>query len=249
MNRIKCLIIDDEPRSANVLEAYIGELDSLELTAVFHHALDALMYLHQHEVDLIFLDIMIPKVTGQAFFGLLPSRPKVILLGHRRHRWRPGEDPYIVSFLPKPILFEDFLDSVDSYLAGTPLAARRVHPPKAARATQQRGPFVYVFSADTTVKIYLNEILYVESVKNCVRFRTDDEDIIVYQGLASVEGRLAGKGFLRIHRSLLVAIDRITALNEKTVELGRHILPITGPFRAGVSRMIRARIARGDTAY
>ncbi len=242
MSRIKCLIIDDEPYTASILESYISELDSLEHVGTFYHAIDALMYLQQNKIDLLFLDIMLPKVTGEAFLRMLPCRPRVIFLSNKKKRWLPGEDDYVLGCLTKPIAFEDFLKSIDRYYATIPPVEKRSFRSKPRKIVPNPGPFVYLFSGKSVVKIFLREVLYIEGVKNYVKVKTTEREIVVYQGLAAIEERLAGKGFLRIHRSLIVAISKITAFNEQMVELDTHILPVSAPYRGKVARLIRSGI-------
>lgn len=242
MNRIKCLIIDDEPSTASILESYIKELDSLELVGTFYNAVDALMYLQQNKIDLLFLDIMLPKVTGDAFLKMLPSRPRVIFLSNKRKRWSPGSDEYILGCLSKPVAFEEFLKCIDRCYAAMPPVVRRNFEQKPKRTVPDPGPFVYLFSGKSAVKIFLREVLYIEGVKNFSKIKTAEREIIVYQGLAAIEARLFGKGFMRIHRSLLVAVNKVTGFSECTIEIGTHILPVSAPYRGQVGRLIREGI-------
>lgn len=244
MSRIKCLIIDDEPYTASVLESYISELDSLEHVGTFYHAIDGLMYLQQHKIDLLFLDVMLPKVTGEAFLRMLPCRPRVIFLSNKKKQSLPGDDDHILGCLVKPVAFEDFLESIDRCYATIPLVVKRnfQRKPRRRRVIPDLGPFVYLFSGKSVVKIFLREVLYIEGVKNYAKIKTTEREIIVYQGLAAIELRLLGKGFMRIHRSLIVSISKITAFNEQMIEIGTHILPVSAPYRGRVARLIRAGI-------
>lgn len=240
MSRIKCLIID-EPYASSVLESYIGELDSLEHVGTFYHAIDGLMYLQQNKIDLLFLDIMLPKVTGEAFLKLLPCRPRVIFLSEKKKRWRRGDDDYILDCLVKPITFESFLASIDHYFAAVPPPLmKRSSSARRKRSAPDRGPFIYLFSGRTAVKVFLDEVLYVEGVKNYTKIKTTEKEMIVYQGLTAIEERFAGRGFMRVHRSLMVAINKITAFSEQTIEVATHILPVSAPYRRQVARLIRA---------
>lgn len=239
MNRIKCLIIDDEPTTARVLEAYISELDSLELAGTFYSAVEALMYLQQNKIDLLFLDIMLPQVTGDAFLRMLPSRPRVIFVSSRRRKWKPGADDHILGCLMKPVAFEDFLVTIDRFYETLPAVMRHAILGKPKRGGRDRGPFVYFFSGPAMVKVYLDEVMYVEGVKNHCKFTTTENEIIIHQGLTPIAKRLAGKGFMRIHRALVVAIDRITAFTDDTLEINGHILPVSAPYRGHVSHIAR----------
>ncbi|OJV14615.1 MAG: DNA-binding response regulator [Dyadobacter sp. 50-39] len=240
MSRIKCLIIDDEPYTASVLESYIAELDALEHVGTFYHAIDALMYLQQHKIDLLFLDIILPKVTGEAFLKMLPCRPRVIFLSNKKTKWARGDDEYILDCLVKPIGFEAFLRSIDRCYAAMPPVTRRGPIQKRRRTTPSRGPFLYLFSGKSTVKVFLQEVLYIEGFRNVAKITTTEKEIVVQQGLAAIEARFAARGFMRVHRSLIVAISKITAFTGNTIEIGTHILPVSAPYRQKVERVIRA---------
>lgn len=242
MNKIKCVIIDHEPYTVSMLEAYVGELDELLLVGTFYNPIDALMYLQNHHVDLIFIDIMLPKVTGEAFLKLVPSRPKVIFLAARRQRWQSGANENVLDCLIKPIAYEDFLHSVQRCYTAIPPKLRRALPRKGRRSSRKRGPFVYMLSGSSTVKIFLNEVLYIESVRSYARVKTVETEIIVYQGLAAIESQLSSRGFLRIHRSFLVAVAKITGFTDCMVEIGVHILPVSAPYRGQLTKMIHANL-------
>ncbi|MBO9612949.1 MAG: response regulator transcription factor [Dyadobacter sp.] len=240
MSRIKCLIID-EPYVASVLESYISELDTLEHVGTFYHAIDGLMYLQRNKIDLLFLDIMLPKVTGEAFLRLLPCRPRVVFLSDKKKRWTRGDDEYILDCLVKPVTFESFLASIERYYAtAPPVVVKRSFPTRRKRTAPDRGPFIYLFSGKSVVKIFLDEVLYIEGFKNYAKITTNEKEIVVYQGLAAIETRFAGRGFMRIHRSLIVATSKVTAFTEQAIEIGTHILPVSAPYRKQVARLICA---------
>ncbi|GGM93631.1 DNA-binding response regulator [Dyadobacter beijingensis] len=239
MNKIKCLIIDDEPSTAGILQSYIRELDALELVGTYYDAVDALVYLQQNPVDLLFMDVMLPKITGDAFLKLLPSRPRIIFLANRRKRWIPGYDEYVLDCLVKPIAFEDFVASIDRCYESIPPVLRRLLPPRAKRLARRRGSFVYLYSGQAMVKVYLNEVLFIEGVRNYARVKTIEKDIVILQGLAALDAKLSGKGFMRIHRSVIASLSKITAFGDYTVEIGPHIFPVSKPFRARVLARLR----------
>lgn len=240
MSRIKCLIIDDEPHTASVLESYIAELSPLEHVGTFYHAIDALIYLQRNKIDLLFMDIMLPKVTGDAFLKMLPCRPRVIFLSNKKKKWARGDDDHLLGCLTKPIKYEAFLECIERCYAALPTAVRRSAQRKRKRPGSDRGPFIYLFSGKSAVKIYVQEVLYIEGVKNYAKIRTTEKEIIVYQGMTALEAQFADKGFMRIHRSLIVAISRITAFGEQTIEIDAHILPVSAPYRGQVARLMRA---------
>jgi len=140
----------------------------------------------------------------------------------------------------KPIGFEAFLRSIDRCYAAMPPVTRRGPIQKRRRTTPSRGPFLYLFSGKSTVKVFLQEVLYIEGFRNVAKITTTEKEIVVQQGLAAIEARFAARGFMRVHRSLIVAISKITAFTGNTIEIGTHILPVSAPYRQKVERVIRA---------
>ncbi|SDF53769.1 two component transcriptional regulator, LytTR family [Dyadobacter soli] len=238
MSRIKCLIIDDEPHAAGILESYIGELDALEHVGTFYEAIDALMYLQRNKIDLLFLDVMLPKVTGDAFLKMLPCRPRVIYLSTRKKKWKPGDDGHIMGCLRKPVAFNDFMTVIDRYFAAIPPAMRRSIQRRRKRPVADRGPFIYLFSDKSIVKVFTQEVLYIEGVKHYSKITTTEGEIIIHQGLAAIEGQFAGKGFMRIHRALIVSVCKVTGVGESTIQIGTHILPVSRPYRGKIRQEI-----------
>lgn len=234
MNKIRCLVIDDEPLAVSVLEKYIAQLDTLTLCGRFFNALDALAYLHQHKVDLIFLDIRMPKLTGLDFLKTLPHPPKVIFTTAFREYAIDAFDLNVLDYLLKPIPFERFLTAVNKYHAIRDTAASlpAIVMPAAAE------PFIYLKADKKMVKVNYADILYIESMKDYVKVKTTERDIITYQRITYLEEKLPDAHFLRIHRSFIIAISRIRSFNSAAVEIGNEELPIGRQFKADVMRVL-----------
>ncbi len=234
MQKIRCLVVDDEPLAADVLENYIGQLDSLTLAGKCYNALDALLFLQQHKVDLLFLDIQMPKLTGIDFLKTLPQRPKVILTTAYRDYALEGFELNVLDYLLKPVPFERFLAAINKYHA-----AREVQPALPSMLIHpQQDAFIYLKADKKMVKVFLRDILYIESLKDYVKVKTRGKEIVTYQRITYLEEKLPDEQFLRIHRSYIVAIDKIQSFNSVFIEVGGQELAIGRQYRPAVMKML-----------
>lgn len=218
----KCIIVDDEPPAIKVLKKYIGNVPQLEITGSCKNAFEALNLLSEEKVDLIFLDVHMPKLMGTQFLRTLPLPPKVIFTTAHKDFAIEAFELDAVDYLLKPISFERFLKAVNKvlqinyFLTETPTSTKS---------------FVYFRADRKMIKVFLNEILYIESYRDYVTIHMKkDRELRVKLPLNHVEKLLPFHQFLRIHRSFLVSIDKITAFTKTDVEIGRTELPIGKSF-------------------
>jgi DNA-binding LytR/AlgR family response regulator len=223
--KIKCLIVDDEPLALDVLETFVQRLDNLELVGRCSNAVEAYNYLQTEDVDLIFLDIQMPKLTGIEFLKSLSNPPKVIFTTAYRDYAVEGYELNAIDYLLKPIAFERFLKAVAKVTSVTqPAAAPTVATPHVASNYQDA--YIYLKADKKMVKVMLADILYIESLKDYIRVKTDTKEVISYQKISFLEEKLPKDKFLRIHRSFIVALDKVQAFSATTVELGKVEIPI-----------------------
>ncbi len=235
MNRIQCLVVDDEPLAIDVVENYIGHLDTLALAGRCSNAVEALLFLQRTKVDLLFLDIQMPKLTGIDFLKTLSHPPRVILTTAYRDYALEGFELNVLDYLLKPVSFERFLSAVNKYHAAT---AMQIHSPDKPVQVMPGDPFIYVKADKKMVKVFLREILYIESLKDYVRIKTVERDIITYQRITYLEEKLPDDQFLRIHRSYIVAINKIRSFNAITVDIGTAAIPIGRLYKTEVMKML-----------
>ena len=216
---MKCIIIDDEPLAIEIVESYVSRVEQLQLAGTFRNAITAFTFLQQNPVELIFLDIQMPKLSGIEFLKTLKSPPKVIFTTAFRDYALDGFELEVVDYLLKPISFERFLKAVAKVLH-TP----QPQPPK----TQDAAADNYVFFKvdKKMVKTRMNDILYIESVKDYVKVRTTEKEIITQQKISYLEESLPKEQFLRVHRSFIINRERIDAYSATDVEIGTHHVPI-----------------------
>jgi two-component system LytT family response regulator len=241
---MRCLIVDDEPLALDILEHYIRRVPHLHLVRRCRNALEAYDTLQREAVDLIFLDIHMPELTGIDFVKSLSVRPLVIFTTAYSNYAMEGFNLDVLDYLLKPIAFDRFLKAVDK--ARRQLGAE-AEPPRpenrqeAASASSPDSPeeFLFVKSEGKMVKVRFDEVLFVEGMKDYVQIQMTDQRLIVYQTMKNMEKALPPDRFLRIHKSYLVAVDKIESLDGNLVEVGKHRLSVGASYRDDLLRHIQ----------
>jgi DNA-binding LytR/AlgR family response regulator len=236
--KIRCLLVDDEPPALAVLRSHIAAVPMLEVVAQCHNAIAAFEALQKHPVDLMFLDVKMPQLTGTDFLRSLRNPPKVILTTAYRDYALDGYDLDIVDYLLKPISLDRFLRAIQKVyrLESTPPLTVPA-PRETTHAETDR--FLYFRADRKMVKVMVDEILYVESLKDYVRIVTAARQIVAKQTITSLEEMLPEDAFLRIHRSFIVARNRIDSFSPNHVEVGGKELPIGRHYKHDVERILR----------
>lgn len=233
MTKLKCLIVEDEPLAAEGLEAFIRQTPVLEFAGACSDALAALEFLKNRPVDVLFLDIHLPKLKGLDFLKTLKNPPQVILTTAYHQYALEGYELNVVDYLLKPFGFPRFLAAVDKLRipAQAQPAPVNLPPPR---------PFHFFNENKRQVKVFNDEILYVESLKEYVKIHTTTGDTIVTRfQLGEFEGHLKDDNLLRIHRSFLVAKDKVRAFSAAEVEVEGRKLPIGSSYRAAVDKALQ----------
>ncbi len=236
--KIRCLLVDDEPPALAVLRSHIAAVPMLEVVAQCHNAIAAFEALQKHPVDLMFLDVKMPQLTGTDFLRSLRNPPRVILTTAYRDYALDGYDLDIVDYLLKPISLDRFLRAIQKVyrLESTPPATVPA-PRETTHAETDR--FLYFRADRKMVKVMVDEILYVESLKDYVRIVTAARQIVAKQTITSLEEMLPEDAFLRIHRSFIVARNRIDSFSPNHVEVGGKELPIGRHYKHDVERILK----------
>lgn len=233
MNPIKCLLVDDEPPAIELLEKYTSMIDQLEVVGTSHSAVKAFDMVREKAVDLIFLDIRMPVLNGIDFIKTLKNPPSIILTTAYREYAIDGYDLDIIDYLLKPIAFDRFLKAVDRYRERTAMTVIEKASP-----LEEQDDFIICNVNRTKHKIWLKDILYIESLKDYVRFHTNKGRLVVKGNLGSFMKQLPAERFVRIHRSYAVALNYVSAHNQTEVLIEGNALPIGGSYRAGLLRII-----------
>jgi len=251
--KISCLIVDDEPPALEILKKYVAAVAALELTATADNAVEALNILQTRPIDLIFLDIQMPQLLGTDLIRTLKRSPRVIFTTAHRKFALEGYELDAVDYLLKPISFERFLKAVNKVLDA--LQPTRRHPAdqpataptEAAPASPAAAPvrteaFLHLRADRKTIPVALDEILYIESLRDYIRVVTRSKTIVTKQSISSLEEALPRDSFVRIHRSYIVALGKVESFTAELVEIGRQQLPISRLYRLDVEKLLQRRL-------
>ena len=205
MKRIKCIVVDDEPLAVSLLGSYVEKIPFFELVFSTENPILALEYIQKNDADLIFLDIQMPELSGINFMKIVGDKLKYILTTAYSEYALEGYEHNVIDYLLKPISFDRFQKSA--------LKAQERFP----NETSQNSYF-FIKSSGQQHKINFDEILYVESIKDYVSIKTENQEYIVLDTLKSLERQLSDR-FTRIHKSFIVNVDKIIRINPKTISL------------------------------
>jgi len=239
MNMINCIVADDEELAREIIERYIGRVDRLHLVAMCSNGTEVYHALKNNRVDLLFLDIQMPHLTGMELLRAIKNPPPVIMTTAYREFALEGYELNVIDYLLKPIGFDRFLKAIDKYESlrnpGNSIAAE----PRAAASDDRQG-FIYVKSDKKMAKVPLKNILYIEGLKDYVKIHMTDKTIITYQTMTYFEEKFSANHFIRVHRSFIISLDHITAYSASHIEIGQTHIPIGGSYAREVQRRLEA---------
>lgn len=228
--QIKCIIIDDEPMARDVIRRYIQKIPTLKLTGEFGNAIDATIFLQEQTVDVIFLDIKMPQLSGTEFVRSLRNVPRIIFTTAHKEYAHEGFELDVIDYLLKPIRFDRFLRAVNKAFPQKLQGVETIN----SITTEENRPaasFIYLRVDRKMIKVLLDDILYIESDKDYVKIFIEKGFIISRQTIASVEAMLSESQFIRIHRSYIVSLNKLKSFTAETVEVGNKELPIGKLYR------------------
>ena len=216
---LKCVIVDDEPLAITIMEGHLKKIPYVEVIAKFNSALPVYEFLKHNKIDLLFLDIEMPNLSGIEFVKSLSSAPSIIFTTANKNYAIEGFDLNVDDYILKPVTFERLIKAVN-----------RIYEKRSTRETQEvkeiETDSIYLKENKKMVKVYLKNILYCESLKDYVKVVTTAKTVITKQQLSFFESSLDNTSFLRIHRSFIVALNKIDAYSASTIEIGGIELPI-----------------------
>jgi DNA-binding LytR/AlgR family response regulator len=219
--KTRCLLVDDEPLALKVLENHIESIPYLELTGSCSNAFAAMQILQQQVIDLMFLDIQMPKLIGTSFLRTLLNPPKVIFTTAYREYAVDAFELNAVDYLLKPISLERLIKAVNKIIVEPVNVTTEEN-----KILEQEG-FAYFRSDRKMIKLKNDDILFIDSMKDYVKVvRAREKPLLVKQSISSLENMLPANHFLRIHRSFIVSLNKITAFTNRDVEIGGVEIPI-----------------------
>lgn len=223
MEPVHCIIIDDEPLARKGLKEYIDDVDFLKLEAEFESPVKAAKLIGEGHVQLIFLDIQMPKITGLEFFKTLHHAPPVIFTTAYPQYALDGFELNALDYLVKPISFERFLKAamkVKEYYE-----VRQKNNVEAS--TENKSDFFFIKADNKLVKVFFDEILFVEALQNYVAIHTLTKKFITYLTFKSIEDYLPADRFIRTHKSFIISASKIDNIDGNDIRIGEHHIPIS----------------------
>jgi two-component system LytT family response regulator len=230
--KINCVIVEDEPLARSLITDYVNKVPTLNLIEACSNPLAAIEVLRNNKVDLLFLDVQMPEITGITLLKSLHVKPMVILTTAYSEYALEGYELDVVDYLLKPITFERFLRAADKAVQRMD---NRQQPPPAQQpensSPESSQPFVFVKDGTKLVKIRLDEILYVEGLKDYVTIHTPNQKVVSLQRLKTLETQLPPDKFIRIHNSFIVSLAAIDVVHKGEVQIGDKFIPIGDTYR------------------
>lgn len=230
MSNIKCIIVEDEPLATKVLVDYVSQVPFLDLQGSFKDAILATEYLHNHSVDLIFLDIHLPRLKGMAFLKTLTHPPAVIITTAYHQYAVEGFDLNVTDYLLKPFEFERFLVAVNK------VTIFQKEKTTIAEVEEKKN-YLFLNVQKKKVKILFSDIVYIESQKEYIKIVTTKKDFVSKMGTHEIEDLLPPHLFKRIHRSFIVSVSKIDSYSAEEVEVNGVSIPVGRAYRDSLENL------------
>ena len=236
-NNIRCIIVDDEPLAVEVIESYLNSIGGFTIVAKCNNALIAYQVMQKEEVDLIFLDIQMPKLNGINFIKSLNNPPKVIITTAYRDYAIEGYDLDVVDYLLKPIRLERFIKAIDKFSSSRII---QKHTDADVNKTENTKPFLYLKSNRKTIKTFCEDIVFIEGMKDYILVHTKNSKLVIKEQMKDIEERLIAYNFIRVHKSYIVSLDKITAFNTRSISIDKKEMPIGRNYKNEVLKRLGA---------
>lgn len=234
--KFNCLVVDDEPPARDVLRRYIQQVPMLEFSGECSNAIQALTALKQQSVDLLFLDIQMPQISGLDMIRTIAHPPKIVLTTAFEQYAVQAFELDVTDYLLKPVQFDRFLKAVMKAIPSQQEAGIPVIPTSVA---ESHTPSFLYFRADRKmVKVFLDDILFIESMKDYVKLVTINETIITKHAITALEVMLPASMFIRVHRSFIVALSKVHSFTQEEINIQQTSIPIGKIFRQQVQKML-----------
>ncbi|GAA4282314.1 LytR/AlgR family response regulator transcription factor [Gaetbulibacter aestuarii] len=229
---INCLIIDDEAVAREVIESHLAKIKNIHVVARCSTAMEAFQYISSKPIDLVFLDINMPEISGIAFAKSINKNIKIIFTTAYRDYAVEGFELQAVDYLLKPIAFERLLKAVNTYF-DVYLESKKQLPP-----TSDDNTFMFVRSDRTMTKIDFSEIIYIESFSDYLKIHLTDKTVVTRETISAIDAKLPKTQFLRIHRSYIIAIPRIVSFTNEYITIANTALSISRSYKNEVLKTL-----------
>ncbi|MCB0545030.1 MAG: LytTR family DNA-binding domain-containing protein [Saprospiraceae bacterium] len=236
MNPIRCLVVDDEELARTLLENYIARVPGLEPIAFCANPLEAMNILRKETVDLLFLDIQMPELTGIEFLRTLQQKPVVVFTTAYADYALEGYSLDVTDYLLKPFSFERFLQAVNK--AGAALQAKTAAPAPQSGSQLPEKDYLLIKADHKVHRIKYGDIVYIQSMREYVAFHTDNGRILSLNSLKQLEEELPPERFIRVHKSYMVAIGRINTMEGNLLHVGKEKIPVGANYRDALVKRV-----------
>lgn len=240
---LNCIAVDDEPLALGLVSKFIEQTPFLRLKAKFHSAAEALKAIHDQKIDVIFLDIQMPDLNGIELARLLdsvPSRPRVIFTTAYNHFAIEGFRVDALDYLLKPFSYEEFLRAAQKALNYAELLNRPATANAEVARTEAENDYIFLKVEYQLVRVALSDILYIESLKDYVKVWLEGKDkaLLSLTSLKALEEKLPPNRFMRIHRSFIISLDKITSINKTAVHIGKTLITVGDQYKDAFAEFV-----------
>jgi two-component system, LytTR family, response regulator len=219
---MKCVILDDEPLAVELITKYIDDTENLSLAFAGTNAFEAIQFIQKNDVDIIFLDMQMPELTGIQVLKIIGNNYKVIFTTAYTDYALDGYEYNITDYLLKPISYERFLKAIQKIETSNAAVVKNV---------TAEDDFIFIKSDSKMIKINLKEILFIEGLKDYISIQTEKEKLITLQNLKTFEQHLSAQQFMRVHKSYIVALNKIDTVERNRIFIGNYPIPIGDTYR------------------
>jgi len=216
MKKLTCIIVDDEEMATRVIESHLEMVNDIDVVGVYHSGVEAFHILDKSKIDIMFLDIQMPKLTGLSMLKMLKNKPLTVLTTAHRDYAIEGFDLDVVDYLLKPISLERFLQTISKI--------RRLASPD--EKVEEDQAYVFIKANREYHKVYFNEILTVEAIKNHIRIRLHDHSLITLMTLSDFESKMPDGQFARVHRSYLINLKHVSSYSSQSIDIQGQVVPV-----------------------
>ena len=235
---MNCIAIDDEPLALDLFKDYIEKIPFLTLEKTFTNPIEALGYVQENKVDLIFLDVELPYLSGIEFVKCLQTKPLIIFTTAYEKYAVTGYDLEITDYLVKPILFERFLKAVNKAYCLTKQNKRNSERATPVQEKETQPEFIMVKTGYNTINVNLNDILYIEGLKDYIKIHMPGKTILTLNSLKKLQEMLPESRFVRVHRSFIVSLPKIDSIQRSRIVIGKTFVPVVENYKNAFKEMI-----------
>lgn len=217
--KLRCVIVDDEPLSIEVLEGYLKKIPNIEVVATFNDAISAMTTLKEKDIDFLFLDIEMPKITGIEFLRSITDPPMVIITSANKNYAIEGFELNVVDYLLKPLTLERVVRAINKIIEKNTNKGKGNH-------SVDLSDYLFLKENKKMIRLCIDDIQYIESIKDYVKVVTQNKTVITKQNLSHFEQILNPSNFVRVHRSFIIGLNHIDAFTSSSIEIGKAEIPI-----------------------